>query len=343
MLFHLGTLWRLFELDLLPDAARISSVSGGSITAGTLALAWDRLDWTSTQSYVDAVVVPIRRLADRTIDVDAGGLGRFVWRDAGFWIERAYRKQLFGDATLQNLPAAPRFVFNATNLHNGRLWRFSRPFMGDWRTGRIMNPDLPLARAVAASSAFPPFLSPMTVAFDPARLVGGDGSNAERAHALLTDGGVYDNLGLETVWKNYRTLFVSDGGAGLTDQAAPSRLWTLQSYRALSIIQDQVGALRTRQLIGSFKAPARSPLKREGAYFGIGDTLGPQHSADCLPCPPARTAALAVTPTRLKRLSEQHQEQLINWGYAICDAQVRRFHAPGAPPPTAFPYPETAL
>ena len=40
MLFHLGALWRLNELGHLSRLARISSVSGGSITAGALAKNW---------------------------------------------------------------------------------------------------------------------------------------------------------------------------------------------------------------------------------------------------------------------------------------------------------------
>src|SRR5947209_5408833 len=40
MLFHLGALWRLNELGYLPKLDRVSSVSGGSITAGVLGLAW---------------------------------------------------------------------------------------------------------------------------------------------------------------------------------------------------------------------------------------------------------------------------------------------------------------
>ena len=40
MLFHAGALLRLNELGLLPRLARISSVSGGSIAAGALAVAW---------------------------------------------------------------------------------------------------------------------------------------------------------------------------------------------------------------------------------------------------------------------------------------------------------------
>ncbi len=33
------------------------------------------------------------------------------------------------------------------------------------------------------------------------------------------------------------------------------------------------------------------------------------------------------------------QERLINWGYAICDAAMRRWVDASLPPPTAFPYP----
>src|SRR5262245_43262485 len=43
MLFHVGSLWRLNEIGFLPKLARISSVSGGSITAGLLGLKWTRL------------------------------------------------------------------------------------------------------------------------------------------------------------------------------------------------------------------------------------------------------------------------------------------------------------
>src|SRR4029079_12168139 len=43
MLFHAGALWRLNEIGFLPKLARISSVSGGSITAGLLGLKWAQL------------------------------------------------------------------------------------------------------------------------------------------------------------------------------------------------------------------------------------------------------------------------------------------------------------
>jgi NTE family protein len=45
MLFHLGALWRLNEFGLLRGLVRVSSVSGGSITAGMLGLMWERLQF----------------------------------------------------------------------------------------------------------------------------------------------------------------------------------------------------------------------------------------------------------------------------------------------------------
>jgi hypothetical protein len=68
---------------------------------------------------------------------------------------RAYRRELFGKSILQDLPDKPTFVFNATNLESGGfVFGFSKPYLADYRVGRVMEPDLTVAVAVAASSAF---------------------------------------------------------------------------------------------------------------------------------------------------------------------------------------------
>ena len=64
MVFHLGALWRLNELGFLPKLARISSVSGGSITAGALGLKWKQLQFDATTGispvFAREVVDPVR-------------------------------------------------------------------------------------------------------------------------------------------------------------------------------------------------------------------------------------------------------------------------------------------
>src|SRR6266446_9147403 len=71
MLFHLGAIWRLNELGILRDLKRVSSVSGGSITAGVLGSRWRELDFDRVtgvaRAFVDRVAGPIHELASSTI------------------------------------------------------------------------------------------------------------------------------------------------------------------------------------------------------------------------------------------------------------------------------------
>ncbi|HKV45343.1 MAG TPA: patatin-like phospholipase family protein [bacterium] len=160
MLFHLGALWRLNELGVLPTLDRVSSVSGGSITAGVVANNWGKLAFNQANvaaNFGSEVVDPIRGLASRTIDVPAILLGFLPWTSASSQIAAAYRRHLYGSATLQALPDRPTFVINSTSLQSGVLWRFTKQYTWDYRVGKIEHPRLLLARAIAASSAFPPF------------------------------------------------------------------------------------------------------------------------------------------------------------------------------------------
>src|SRR5205809_287171 len=258
MLFHLGALWRINELALLPRLARISSVSPGSIVAGLLGLKW-------------------------------------------------------------------------------QVWRFMKPYSRDYRVGEIPHSTVELARAVAASSAFPPFLSPARFRFREADYTKGSGQDLQYAPyttgVQLTDGGVYDNLGLETTWKRYRTVLVSDAAARVQPQEKVKGNWISQSIRVEELVHAQVGSLRKRQLIASYLAN-----ERQGAYWGIGSDISNYALADALPCPPGQTAELAKIPTRLKQLDATVQERLIDWGYAICDAALRKHFDPAFPKATRFPF-----
>ena len=347
-LFHLGSLWRLNEFGMLPQLDRISSISGGSITAGYLGFRWDDLtfDAAGRAGNFEALVVDaIRDFCSREIDVVAIGTGVLLpGVSPADLVEQAYRHHLFGNATLASLPdPGPRFVIGATNFGTGDSFRFSRPYMGDYRLGLIPDPDFPLARAVAASSAFPPVLSPVIVETDPAKWQRVDGADLYdredlRRKAVLTDGGVYDNLGLETVWNRYETILVSDAGAPFSYEAEVDTSWAKQAMRVMDLTTNQCRALRKRALIADFTAKAR-----KGAYWGIMTDILRYEAPDKLAATPARAQALAAMRTRLNTFTEQEQCELINWGYALADAALRT-HA-GAPfePPPAWPYPRFAL
>jgi NTE family protein len=340
MLFHAGALIRLNELKLLPRIDRCSSVSGGSIIAGKLALGWARLDFDPTgyaRRLREEVIDPIRALAGRTVDTVSILGGILTSGTIADKVTEAYRKYLFGHATLQDLPERPRFVFNATNVQSKSLWRFSKPYMRDWRVGEVPNPRVELAIAVTASSAFPPVLSPLEMKLDPSSFTPNSGAELQyepyTSEVVLTDGGVYDNLGLETAWKRYSTIWASDAGGMYSAEEDPKRDWLSHTKRVMDLIDNQVRSLRKRQLIGSFHAGLR-----QGAYWGIWTDIADFELADALPCPREKTQAIAETPTRLKKLDGNTQERIINWGYAVCDAALRSYGKVVAGPPLQFPY-----
>jgi NTE family protein len=349
MMFHTGALWRLNELGYLPRLARISSVSGGSIIAGLLGLKWTRLAFGTQGTsalFESEIVQPIRALASRTIDEGAILGGILLPGTISDKVTDAYRTHLFGGATLQDLPPdPPRFVINATSVQTGALFRFSRPFAADYRVGTIPNPTTELAVAVAASSAYPPVLSPLKIELDPGAWAPASGLPSEDLHqepylseVVLSDGGVYDNLGLETAWKNYKTILVSNGGGKMEPNPDPPSDWARHGLRINEIIDNQVRSLRVRQVIGAYEAGERT-----GAYWGIRTSIDDYQLRDALPAPEPQTFALAALPTRLKRMDAVVQQRLINWGYAVCDAAIRRHLDTGLAAPAAFPYPAAGV
>lgn len=375
MLFHLGSFIRLNEAGILGAIQRISSVSGGSIAAGMLGLQWKTLAFVNGTAPAEnlqlQVIAPLRALAGRTIDVRSVFTAAIV-PGAGVSdrIAQAYDRYLFANRKLSDLPddqadQGPRFVFNATNIQTGSLWRFSKPFMGDYQVGLWSNPDLSVATAVAASSAFPPVLSPAILDLhdDPDAVAPGEPTPAYRrppftTRIVLCDGGVYDNLGLETAYKRYGTILVSDGGMKLTPDPEPHEDWAQQAKRIYELTDNQVRALRKRVLIQSFIDRLRT-----GTYWGIrthladyglkdpsgrpDDTFG--YLAEDRP-PWKNTDDLAAIPTRLAAIQSWRQEALINWGYVVCDAALRAhinadlmqiFHI-NVQPAGGLPYPNPA-
>lgn len=344
MLYHLGAIWRLNETGLLRGLKRISSVSGGSITAGMLGLQWKKLTFSSQNvaaNLFDEVIKPVMALAGHTLDVLSIGEGIInPFKSISDEIADAYRNHLYGHATLQDLPSdaeGPRFVINATNVQTKVLWRFSKPYMGDYRIGLIRTPKTELAIAVGASSAFPPVLSPVELKLNPADFDPAAAGPLQKppydSDVILSDGGVYDNLGLETAWKEYDTILVSDGGGATADEPNPHRDWARHAYRILELLDNQVGSLRKRWVIGSFEIKLR-----KGAYWGIRSDIANYQAPNSLPCPNDRTLELASTPTRLKAMGELLQQRLVNWGYAICDAALRKHVDAGLSAPADFPF-----
>ena len=369
MLFHAGTLWRLGELGFFNDRPlmrvdpqtgvsapvgkleRISSVSGGSIASSVLAMSMGGIEALSgpafAKEYERLVIGPIRRLAERNLAGTSAPSAWAVIRDVlmpgsvNDHVADTYNRALFNGQTLQDLPDRIRFVFNASNLQSGALWRFSKPYMRDWKVGEVKHPELTLAKVVAASSAFPPVLAPCMLKVADDDYTPGSGPLLQRppftTAPALADGGVYDNLGLETCFKRYLTLFVSNAGKPFEAKDGISKNWASIGARCIDVMDNQVLAQRKSLLVEALKSQERT-----GAFWDIQQDIAVHHCPTPLPCPAQRTAELAQVPTDLSRKPRELQERLINWGYASADAAVRAWFNPTYPP-GSFPYPNTRV
>ena len=349
-LFHCGTFIRLNELGFLARMERISAVSGGAIAAGMLAAAWPRLKLKGGRftNLEEAVIAPLQSFCTRTIDKAAVGWGALLpGKSIGDVLADIY-DEMYQGRTLAELPDTPQFVFNATNLQTGRLVRMQKLRLADYSIGEIRQPKLRLAVAVAASSAFPPVLSPVTIA---AGAVGRwkdlDGTSHFGDPAFirtlsLTDGGAYDNLGLETV-DDFAPLFVSDAGAPFTIDAEAGLLWPQQLMRVLDIATDQARALRKRFLHRSRGGEPGKPAEKPFAFAGIDGDPADYPAARKLAMDPRLTRGLARLRTRLNPFSEEEQGRLINWGWSMTDLAARSYVDTTAPAPTAWPQPKWGL
>ncbi len=342
-LFHLGAILRLNELGLLRQINRVVSVSGGSIAAGCLGRFWSAIEWDGDRATnLPAVLTArLRTFCRRELDVPAV-LEGFIkpGRTPVQMLRRAYEKQLFGDFPLSKLPWRPTFIFQSTNLATGRAFRFGRDYVADYLIGSAPSTGITLATAVAASSAFPPLLSPLTLRIKAStfrRLPGArlHDSPGFRTELRLSDGGIYDNLALESAWDS-ETVLVSDAGAPFEHSASPETAWHQQAIRALEIATAQARGLRRRWLIDQFVRGVR-----KGTYWSITTDIRDYH-VQSVHINARLQQKLSTLRTRLNCFTDQEQEQLINLGYAMSDAACRS-NLDAADAPFALPYPDQPL
>ncbi|MBP2236303.1 NTE family protein [Sinorhizobium kostiense] len=338
LLFHAGAIFRLNELGLLNKLDRVSSVSGGSMAAAALAVAYGKFSFDPNGRVTnlrETFLEPVLSQADDSIDIASGFAGLNPFTSAAEEAARSYDRNLTHGSTLSQLPVKPRFVFNATNLMTGSAFRFQRAYIADYKIGQFTGLDLRLADVVAASAAFPPFLSPAIVNLSPgtieAHTKGKMATAPYTEKAILTDGGVYDNLGTETVWRRCRTVLVSDAGHPFSFEDEPKQNWLQQSLRVLDIAMDQSQNLRERILSHAYKTGAR-----QGAMWQLSTGVDDKSQRPPLLTETEFDEARSIS-TRLWRMPKRTQTLLLKAGYAHAASRLRTYFGPAAGGPPDAP------
>ena len=134
---------------------------------------------------------------------------------------------------------------------------------------------------------------------------------------LLTDGGVYDNLGVEPVWNRYKTLLVSDAGRPFESVPNSGQSILTRLKRASDISMEQVAAVRKRWPVTDFLAGKRTGRLDPGTLledFKLADACGYGDGVRKL---------LHRVRTDLYAFTEGEMACLENHGYSLADAALR--------------------
>ena len=283
--FHLGILGRLAEDGFLEKITRISTVSGGTLITGLVySIAGNK--WPTSDFFLNECLVQTRYyLTKKDIQLNAifWGILRpiaLIQKRANL-ISQSIQNCWKISGTLNDVPRQPRWILNATTYESGKNWRFiPQRRMGDYVVNYVENPNILLADAMAASAAYPELIGALVLDTRKFSWFKFEGKTLEQTQPKfkklhLWDGGLYDNLGVEVLFKvgdehpypdDCNFLVVSDASNPIGLQKHTIRFWR-RALRLIAVSMDQVRSLRARILINHFENHRNS-----GVYFKIGNT-----------------------------------------------------------------------
>lgn len=284
--FHLGCLKALYELNILQDIDTISSVSGGSVISALYSynndsfekfeknvkellkkgLQWGIFFTGFNTVYgllimvnylfflpIEALLLLIKLLfilISKITFLDLKKLNKQI----SFSLPRRFNRTTLFEKYLdkkylkgKKITAKTRnninVVFNACELITGTAFRFGNKESGCWRYGKIKDNSVKLSTAVTASAAYPVILP----AID--RIWEIEKRNGEiiKERLFLTDGGVYENLGVSALEPNknsnysYNTfpadfIICCNAGHGQFRKNSKPSWWASRMTRAFSTV-----------------------------------------------------------------------------------------------------------
>lgn len=335
-----GVLRFVAEAGLLSRVRWVSSVSGGSILNGLLAVSRPRIAAArfSADAVDGEVIAPLLGAArERSLTMALlRNAWRVPWRTRTGVLADQLDDQLGFGVPLADLDGECAHIFNAANETTGVRFHFDAKSMGDYVIGFRSTSGTPirLADAVAMSAAVPgPFNAmPLSGIEFPC----GDGADAR-----IADGGAYDNLGLEAIDDLHGPclMVLSAGGVFRTGWSGVVNHVPVVRHlkRAEALLYRQTTALRSRTMIERFKAwestpsgESPPPFARRGVLFGLATTLeAPKRWAEGRPEFPhgEDRVQLAQFKTTFNKIDARVAEALIHRGWWLAGATMSAFQA----------------
>ena len=299
MAFHLGCLRALNDLGILERVSTLTAVSGGSVLAGIYCSYPG--DFSSFENRVrSALEKGFVSSAFYTAITSTEGIKAilystmlFLERSAAFLVRRlcklfninirkeswpnispivrkssrttilrqTFSEFFFGHKLSDLRKDRPRLIIVACELRAKAAFYFTAEQLYCWRYGSSESKGVELADAVVASAAYPAALPTIDK-----RIIFTKNNKQTRHRVTLTDGGVYDNLGLAPLWpdrdssislevQKHDRIIACRAGYAL-EVAEPASIWPSRMGAAFECVFARAQNLSTKRLydlVGSGK------------------------------------------------------------------------------------------
>ena len=367
--FHLGCLKALHELNILKDIDTISSVSGGSVISAlysynngsfekfeksTKELLTKGLQWgiffTGFNTVYGLLIVfnylfffPIEALLllikllfimiSKITFIDlkkinkkiSFSLPRRFNRTTLFekYLDKKYLKgKKITDKTRNNI----NVVFNACELITGTAFRFGNKESGCWRYGKVKGNNVKLSTVVAASAAFPALLPAIDRTWEIEKRNG----DIKKERLFLTDGGVYENLGVSPLEPNksdkysYNAhpsdfIICCNAGHGQFRKDSKPSWWATRMMRAFSTVFKNVLHGYTDKLF--IYKENKKIYGFVNAYLGQIDNQLEPHIIDLIP-----RDAVFEYPTDFAKMPKEEMEKIILRGFQLTTGLIKYYY-----------------
>ncbi len=345
LIFHLGVIKWLAEKGLLESISKISTVSGASLAVG-LIYSSNGYKWPTSKEFLCEVLPRIKKtILENNIQKSlvVNKLLPFNWfKEQNIILSDTIREVWSVDTNLSDINSYPEWQINCTTYETGKRFKFSQEQMGDHKIG-YTRCDVKLSNALAASAGFPVLIGPYKLNITDyiwEKSEFHEGTYKENYNELhLWDGGVYDNLGIESIFKpddggrlsdDITYLIVSNAGKKIGTQFREKGLSHKNLRRLLDIATSQVTALRTRIVIDFFKRT------KQGMYINMGNSASyimkdvtmdaiekNNLISECLK--DDKVFKVSNYPTDLRKPSEDTFNMIFKHGYDVTKCMYIRF------------------
>ncbi len=364
--FHLGVLRALHDRGILGHVEVLSTVSGGSLIGAMWAYSDDEFatfDQRVTNLLRSGLNWRIARrvlVSKRTLPILVSAIASAAGRIAtmagtaaqriGRWLTRRPRTnrseplprqwmnrttavrdvftRILGDSPISEPKRELHVILNACDLRSGSAFRFGSVESGCSRYGRLTDNDVPVSLAVAASAAYPVALPALDIRWS---FTDRNGTTAQRL--LLTDGGVFDNLGTSALEPDrspaYSTnvhpvdyIISADAGHGLMDTNRYPIWWAGRMKRSFESVYRKVqdtgkGLIYRHGELGNLKGFVLPFLGQQDSRLGA-----------IIPPDLVRREEVIDYPTNFSRMPDDDIDRISRRGEQLTRIMIEA-HAPG--------------